>query len=364
MEVNFGGIFGGSPLNRLNNNREDPNFIRRCAEAENIRVMVVNSQKQVLTQTDDQIKVAWLGRNGVKEVGGDLSNITTLLLGSLDEVYYFAVRVKDVLENASRLGSFRNLRSLLTSLGDADAAIAAQAVSLCFFHDRHRFCGSCGAPTVPELGGGRLRCCRNSLGENTAVLHGSGKDGHADGSCSGMWHPRIDCVSIMLVVDSSGERCLLGRQERFPPAMWSCLAGFMEHGERVEDSARREVAEESGVVVGPKVRYFGCQPWPQPYSLMLGCVMQSQADGEDISVDEKELEDTRWFSRDEVSAMVENTIASEAKSRDTGRDQETKKVLSDSPMDCFVPPSQAIAGAMLAAFARRDPVTVFSSSRM
>ena len=103
----------------------------------------------------------------------------------------------------------------------------------------------------------------------------------------------------MLAID--GERCLLGRSHRFAPGMWSCLAGFVEPGETIEEAVRREVREEAGIVCG-RVRYFASQPWPFPTSLMIGC--HAQALSREIVVDRTELEDARWFDREEVALML------------------------------------------------------------
>jgi NAD+ diphosphatase len=98
-----------------------------------------------------------------------------------------------------------------------------------------------------------------------------------------------------------GTRCLLGRQHRFAPGMWSCLAGFVEPGETIEAAVRREAYEEAGVPIG-RVRYAGSQPWPFPASLMLGCLAEAQ--GEALDIDSRELDDARWFERDEVARML------------------------------------------------------------
>src|SRR3546814_14355230 len=89
---------------------------------------------------------------------------------------------------------------------------------------------------------------------------------------------------------------LLGRQPHFPPGMYSALAGFMEPGETMEEAVRREIFEEAGVPCGA-VRYIASQPWPFPSSLMLGCVAEATA--ETIAIDPQELEEARWFSRDQ-----------------------------------------------------------------
>lgn len=114
----------------------------------------------------------------------------------------------------------------------------------------------------------------------------------------------------------------------------------MEHGEGVEDSVRREVEEEAGVKVGP-VRFYGSQPWPFPYSLMLGCVAKALTDR--IHIDTNEIQEARWFTREQIKEMV------------TRRDEKDKRIA--------VPPRMAIAGDMIAAFAEGDPITVFEGTK-
>ena len=99
----------------------------------------------------------------------------------------------------------------------------------------------------------------------------------------------------------AGDRCVLGRSPRFAPTMWSCLAGFIEPGETIEEAVRREVLEEVGIVCG-RVKYFTSQPWPLPMSLMIGC--HAEALSENIVIDRSELEDARWFDREELVLML------------------------------------------------------------
>ncbi len=139
--------------------------------------------------------------------------------------------------------------------------------------------------------------------------------------------PRTDPVAIMLAV--RGDSCLLGRSPRFPAAFYSCLAGFVEPGETIEAAVRREIAEESAVIIG-RVRYYASQPWPFPSSLMIGC--HAEALTEEIRWDEAELSDCRWFPRDEVLAMIAGTHAEAL----------------------FIPPSFAIAHHLIRAWAERD----------
>ncbi len=153
----------------------------------------------------------------------------------------------------------------------------AEAKAVLHWHLRHRFCANCGAPTQTVQAGWRRDCA----------------------ACKAEHFPRTDPVVIMLA--TAGEQCLLGRSPRFLPTMWSCLAGFIEPGEAIEDAVRRETREEAGITCG-RVTYFHSQPWPFPSSLMIGC--HAEALTHDIVVDRAELEDARWFSKAEVETML------------------------------------------------------------
>ncbi len=161
-----------------------------------------------------------------------------------------------------------------------ELGLLAMAKSMLDWHNRHRFCANCGGPTTLAQAGFRRDCA----------------------ACGAQHFPRTDPVVIMLV--TRGERCLLGRQPRFPEKMYSCLAGFLEPGETIEAAVRRETFEEAGVRVG-EVRYLASQPWPFPSSIMIGCVAEALTD--EIAFDGEELEDARWFSKDDVRRMLDGT---------------------------------------------------------
>src|SRR5215204_2362647 len=137
---------------------------------------------------------------------------------------------------------------------------------------------------------------RNGAGMTAVSSAGFRRDCAA---CGTQHFPRTDPVAIMLV--HRGEHCLLGRQARFIANSYSCLAGFIEPGETIEDAVRRETFEEAGIEVGA-VRYGASQPWPFPSSLMIGCF--GEALTEAITLDRDELEDGRWFAKDEVRLML------------------------------------------------------------
>ena len=153
----------------------------------------------------------------------------------------------------------------------------AMAKSMVSWHQRHGFCANCGTRSRMTQGGWK-RDCPN---------------------CKAEHFPRTDPVVIMLV--TSGDKVLLGRQKQFLPGMYSCLAGFVEAAETIEDAVRREIFEESGIRC-TDVNYYMTQPWPYPSSLMIGCT--ARATNEDIIVDHSELEDARWFDRAEATLMI------------------------------------------------------------
>ncbi|SNS44111.1 NAD(+) diphosphatase [Tardiphaga sp. 20_F10_N6_6] len=152
----------------------------------------------------------------------------------------------------------------------------AQAKSLVSWHQRHGFCANCGTKSSMAEGGWKRVCP----------------------SCKTEHFPRTDPVVIMLV--EKGDKCLLGRQKQFAPGMYSCLAGFVEAAETIEDAVKREIFEESGIRC-TDVTYYMTQPWPYPSSLMIGC--SARAISDEITVDKMELEDARWFDRDEAMLM-------------------------------------------------------------
>lgn len=169
-----------------------------------------------------------------------------------------------------------DLRAAAAVLSPEESGLLAYAQSMRHWHRTHRFCGTCGAPSVSREAGHMRECA----------------EGH-------QVHPRTDPVVIMLVTDAERDRVLMGRQPAWPANRWSALAGFIEPGESLETAVRREVAEEAGIEVNG-VRFRASQPWPFPASLMIGCETE-YARGEPRTADD-ELEAVRWFSRAELLA--------------------------------------------------------------
>jgi NAD+ diphosphatase len=205
-----------------------------------------------------------------------------VFLGLLDGAPRFAIALDLATTEALKTRDgfvITDLRSIaIQGLIDADhLPPIAEGKALLHWHARHRFCSNCGLATNLVDGGWRRDCP----------------------ACKGQHFPRTDPVVIMLPV--AGDRCVLGRSHRFVASMWSCLAGFVEPGEAVEDAVRRETHEEAGIVCG-RVAYFATQPWPFPTSLMIGC--HAEALSHEIVIDRTELDDARWFTREEVTQML------------------------------------------------------------
>lgn len=175
----------------------------------------------------------------------------------------------------------RGLRDLASTADAAASGLLAYAMALSHFHRTHRFCGRCGKETQSREGGHARACA----------------DEH-------VVHPRTDPVVIMLVCDGQ-DRVLLGRQPSWPRRRFSALAGFVEAGEDLESAVHREVAEEAGCEVSD-IRYIASQPWPFPASLMLGFHAE-YAGGEARPLD-GELEDVRWFTREEIAEAAEHDV--------------------------------------------------------
>ena len=206
----------------------------------------------------------------------------TVFLGLLHDAPRFGVGIDPAAIEALKARADLKLIDLRTIAvqGEVDTVHVpplAEAKAILGWHARHRFCPNCSAATVLTQAGWRRDCP----------------------VCKAEHFPRTDPVVIMLPI--KGDRCVLGRSPRFPPTMWSCLAGFCEPGESIEEAVRREVAEEVGVTCA-RVRYFASQPWPFPSSLMIGC--HAEAVSDDVVIDKSEIEDARWFDRAELKSML------------------------------------------------------------
>jgi NAD+ diphosphatase len=258
--------FAGNPLDRGEALRRDEASIDALAKSAEA-VYLPFSRLRVLTHNPGEL--GWTARADLPQ-----TESSPIFLGLIEGKPHFAI---DVTQAEWRdPDDFEDCRAVAAVLSTSDTGIVAQGRAQLDWHRRNRFCGQCGAPNKPERGGQIRRCT----------------------ACQAHIFPRTDPVVIMLIVDRpGGEQCLLGQaQGRMASSkFYSALAGFVDQGESLEEAVRREVWEEAGLRVG-HVQYHSSQPWPFPSSLMIGC--HGLADTHEINIDENEMADVAWFSRE------------------------------------------------------------------
>lgn len=259
-------------VDRVTHRRTDVQWLEAAWHDPRSRVLVVRQGQTLVRFEEDRVDLVFVPP-------ADAPAGTRLLLGQdADGVVYFGVAAE--LPAVSGVSRPASLREVGTLLGDRDAGLFTHAVALANWHDTHTHCPVDGTPTIPDPAGHSTRC-------------------PADGT---EHFPRTDPAVIMLVTDPD-DRCLLARNAAWPGRRVSILAGFVEPGESAEQAVAREVGEETGIKV-TNIRYMGSQPWPMPRSLMLGFRADAPA-GQAIAVDQEELAEAHWFSRDELLAAVQ-----------------------------------------------------------
>jgi NAD+ diphosphatase len=273
-------VFAGNPFDRCDAQRRNQQWLDAQAANPQSRFLPL-WQLNVLIHDESVPCLGWLHPIEMKHLKIDMAPI---FLGVLDGVAHFALDVSPLGDprhelNLDETWRFEEARSAATQLSLPESGILAQSRSQLDWHRRHQFCSVCGERTTPSRGG-HVRQCP---------------------ACKAEHFPRTDPVAIMVVCD--GDRCLLGqtRGRLSRTSTYSALAGFMDQGESIEEAVRREVKEEAGIEVG-EVRYHSSQPWPFPSSLMIGC--HAQALTTDIQMDNEEMTDVQWFSRDDVLAAL------------------------------------------------------------
>jgi len=252
-------FFCGDGLDRADHLRADPVAIMALLCDAEARELVWDNGAPTI---DEQGKLAW------QPIVGD----PPLFLGFHNQ----SPRFSSLPDGAVAIDARAHFQ-LLSILEASEAPTFAAALSLANWHRRHGHCSVCGTVTEPNRGGWSRKC----------------------GNCGAEHYPRVDPVVIMLA--EHGGRLLLGRQPHYPPGRYSALAGFVEPGESIEAAVAREIKEEAGVAV-TDVRYLCSQPWPFPSSLMIGA--HAIAMTEFLTIDRNELDDARWFTRNEVIAAL------------------------------------------------------------
>jgi NAD+ diphosphatase len=283
-------IFAGDELDRVGMERKDPAWVAAQFKAGDTRVLPMWRNANFLLQPagdsaegggDQPPSLLLLDVATAQKLAPDADMI---LLGvtrqgetrfALD-ISHLAAPLDDIAIPEAKTGDLRDLASVLPH---GESAMLAQARALIQWHASHKFCAKCGSKTESREGG-HVRVCLNP-------------------DCAASHFPRTDPAVIMLV--TNGERCLLAHRAGNTQPMYSTLAGFVEPAESLEEAVVREVLEEVGLRI-TDVRYQSSQPWPFPAQLMLG--FRAETKDETFRLQEDEISDARWFTRDDLKRVL------------------------------------------------------------
>lgn len=289
--------FAGNPLDRASHQRTDPAWIEAAFKRDtSLLIPFFKGDPLIIDGAPGFLTTAARGEFpgegvlvflGIDKTGAALFALDASQAGISPDAAPFG-----------DIGAYINLRQIADKIDHASLAIIGQARWLLDWHQRHRFCAACGSATISADGGAKRTCA----------------------PCQTDHFPRTDPVAIVLV--RHGDHCLLGRGPHFPPGVLSCLAGFAEPGETIEECAIREIREEAGVEI-TNVCYQLSQPWPFPCSLMIG--LTADASARELTLERTEIEEARWLSRKQVQDIL-------------GGDQSTA---------IFLPPRHTIARQLL-----------------
>eukprot|EP00127_Corallochytrium_limacisporum_P001154 Clim_evm6s43 gene=Clim_evmTU6s43 len=352
--------FSGVKLDRMGaGQRKKEHFLRELLKAhgELVRVMIfVNGQplvrdmeteegrrakslvyltlqhtEEVLDRHLDDSNSIFLGFAGLKfylfAVG--LDKLVKRMGGIVDPVIH---KLCDIVgyEDTSKIRFIDPRRLPGTTAKEYELGWVGLARSLLDWHDNNRYCGHCGTEMISIEGGAKRQCRRSK------------EDG-----CGRRFYPRIDPVIIVLIRSADGKKCLLGRQTSWPKGMFSCVSGFLDAAETIEEGCLREAWEETSVCLNlMSVDYHSCQPWPigrgsSAAQLMIGCMARAQQteDGDPcppVKCRDGELEEARWFTKAEIIDAL-------------GRTDDTYAATADGSVR--LPPPIAIAHHLIKTFA-------------
>jgi NAD+ diphosphatase len=297
-------------LDRQGHKRTDALYLEGLLSRSDARFLMLVDAKPVIRSNAERTvaHIRWFSRLDLQNLGLPTADALFLGIDRITGAGHFAVavtehRTRHIPGAVTMLRPIVDLRSLAMQgvMSSDELSLLGQAKALTHWHENTRCCGHCGGTTIIKEGGWKRKCW----------------------ACGQEHFPRTDPVVIMLVI--ADDECLLGHEARFATNMWSTLAGFIEPGEDIEHAVQREVREEAGIEVG-EVRFHSTQPWPFPHSLMIGCI--GIAKTKTINIDPAEIEEARWFKREDVRLMLEGK----------------------HPQGLWVPGKQAIARALITSF--------------
>ncbi|ARS35973.1 NAD(+) diphosphatase [Pontibacter actiniarum] len=270
--------FSHNPLNRFSEIRPDTAKMGELWRHEQARVLVVSNNLSLLQA--EAREAAFLQQQEAVALANQAE--VRVYLGSEGEVPYFALGFAGLppalLPEAYEL---HDLRQVALQLPQEQSALLAYARGMVHWNLRHLYCPDCGSLTY-STAAGHVRQCSSE-------------------ACNKHHFPRTDTAIIVLI--SEGDACLLGRQKVWQPGMYAVIAGFLEPGETLEQAVAREAEEETGVSL-QSIAYHSSQPWPFPSSIMVG--FQAVAVNRELQVNYDEMEDARWFTREQIVAGLQN----------------------------------------------------------
>ena len=273
-------FFISNNLDRMSEYRINGDWVKEKLLSKDTIIIPLNNLKVLLA--DDNSRAVFLGPEFFNDSLNNSEHF--IFLGSVDNKHYFCVDIDNIgisQEKFSLVGKFHELRLAAPIIARENAGILAYARAMIYWHRNHIYCGACGHPTQVKLAGHKRICTNPKCG----IEH----------------FPRTDPAIIVLV--NHGDKCLLARQPHWRKRQYATIAGFVEPGESLEQAVAREVFEETGIVLN-KVWYRSSQPWPFPTAIMLG--FRAESTNTEINLRDHELEDARWFGRDEIKEMLRN----------------------------------------------------------
>tara|TARA_B100001121_G_scaffold239407_1_gene213274 strand:+ start:383 stop:1312 length:930 start_codon:yes stop_codon:yes gene_type:complete len=281
-------FYASSAINRHGHYRNDKNLLKNMIIEKNTKFIPFYNGKNLFTEINKNITPVIFNKIEIDDFFPNAMD-HTIFLGVANTLNYIGVDLSSPNQKFESWLKKNNiiiddLRKYGPVLDDIEASFLALSNGMFFWHNTHKFCGSCGSQNFSKEGGFVMKCSNNK--------------------CSKSHFPRTDPAIITLI--SFQDKVLLGRSPRFPDSMYSTLAGFVEPGESLEQALEREVFEEVGIKV-KNIKYFNSQPWPFPASLMLGFF--AEAVNDQMTIDYDEIEDAHWFSINELKSLEHPSIS-------------------------------------------------------
>eukprot|EP00088_Acartia_fossae_P055928 TRINITY_DN6503_c0_g1_i1.p1 TRINITY_DN6503_c0_g1~~TRINITY_DN6503_c0_g1_i1.p1 ORF type:complete len:341 (+),score=54.17 TRINITY_DN6503_c0_g1_i1:41-1063(+) len=296
--------------------KEDKQYCEQVFGSSGLYLLYVKGKPLLEKSKERGFQPKWIDNHELKRISDKVADDSAALLGlDMGGQPQFAISIDDKQDRAGEIehehkSRFTDLRAGLFLVDTSTAHTLSKGWSLLQWKKTMNYCSKCGGKLVKTLSGSQGACP----------------------DCKSVYYPQTSPVGIVSICDTEKDKLMLIRQPRYPPGMYSCIAGFLDVGESLEECVRREAAEEVGIEVD-KVTYFGSQHWPFPAgSLMIGCQAEALP-GQMPDPCKVELEDAKWFTREQVQEAVDRI----------NKNPNLRVLKNNNPDEIFVPPRGAIA---------------------